>query len=182
MKCNIYACLLITSLSLGCFALDRSAKATKPKTFTKSLEEYYPMEIELKDNDDVSVSVLQGEEFAVKNGRLSPNERIMRFNYTEIGIRHPIYLELYGQSAKKRYKVAYEINPAGKTIYLKIENGKILPRVGSLVLSKTPSGLSIKNNISADQMIVLNSKEIEKIFPQHHAQPTNVPIREPIAL
>lgn len=177
MKYSIHLYLLITLLSSGCFAVDYSAKATKPKTFTKSLEEYYPMEIELKDNDIVSMKVVQSKSPKAKGVNtpieLNPNNRVMRFNYNEISNRHPIYIELNSKNIKK---IAYEIDPGGKTVYLKIENGKLLPRVGSLVLSKIPSGLSVKKNISVDQMIVLNSNEINKIFPQHHAQPKNVPI------
>lgn len=175
MKIGIYACALITSISLSCLAVDYSAKAVKPKNYAGTLEQYYPLEIELKDDETVTVTIVSESKYAEENQKINKLEldsgnRVGRLNYKEIDIQFPMDIELDSKSLKKRYHVSYEINPAGKTVYLKIENGKLAPRVGSTFGSKTPSGLSVKNNVKASD---IRQEKVVKLKPTPKKAPAN---------
>ncbi len=159
MKISIYVFTLIALLSGSCSAVDYATKAVKPKTFAGTLEQYYPFEIELKDDITMTVNITSqfpNGENKIDKLELDPSDSVGRLDYNEIDINNSITIELNGKSSKKNYRVRYILDPNVKstprTVYLKIENGKLLPRVGSAFGSKTPSGLSVKNNITAKQI------------------------------
>lgn len=167
MKISIYVFTLIALFNFSYSAVDYTTKAVMPKpkptNFTGSLEQYYPLEIELKDDATVKVTITSeypNGEKEIKNFTLG-QAKVARLDYKEVDINGPITIELdiksnkgkgIGSNYQRRYIIDPNVKNTPRTVYLKIENDKLLPRVGSTFGSKTPSGLSVKNNITAKQI------------------------------
>ncbi|MCL5875054.1 MAG: hypothetical protein M1114_01115 [Candidatus Dependentiae bacterium] len=128
-----------------------SDKAVKPERYSGSLEQVFPLEIEAKNGDLVYVDItngtcklVQGYELSSKKQGLS--KKILRLTNDAFDINKPTIITIKTSGSKKGQ--TYTISGNGKTVYLKWEDNRLQPRIGSMLGKKTPSGLSIKNNIA----------------------------------
>lgn len=150
-----------------------SEKAVRPKNADskKSLEQLFPFEIEYKNGDNpILIDIDNGGCRIVEQYQLGSKKQnvladvILRLPSENIDTNKEITISIYRdrqnfamqalgleKPTKKQpnYDQVYTINANGKTVYLKWENDKLQTRVGSTFGSKTPSGLSVKNNVKA---------------------------------
>ncbi|MCL5874876.1 MAG: hypothetical protein M1114_00185 [Candidatus Dependentiae bacterium] len=143
-----------------------SEKVVRPQgaDSKKSLEQLFPFELEYKekglpliiDVDNGGCRIVERYRFSLMGDLILrlPSGNIDTNKEITISIWDPKSYITFGDQTKLKptYGQVYTINANGKTVYLKYENSKLQPRVGSMFGNKTPSGLSVKNNVKVSDI------------------------------
>lgn len=152
---------------------NQPAIVPKDKQGTLTLEQVYPFDLENKDAHPIWVKIANSGKLLVPITQINHGESlridntIFRNYRLSSSFQKPTQIWIFkkqpdekqfdkaftsyflDENTKESFKKGVEGQPEYQTIYLKWENDLLQPRVGSFFRKRTPSGLSIANNIPA---------------------------------